>query len=84
MAVTYCSLIVAHPNIKAFIFQGGLQSTEEAIHNAVPIIGMPLMFEQITRIKRIVSLGAGRYLDFDLLDGETFYQAIMDVLTDKR
>lgn len=26
----------AHPNIRLFVYQGGLQSTEEAVHHAVP------------------------------------------------
>ncbi|XP_003705463.2 UDP-glucosyltransferase 2-like [Megachile rotundata] len=76
--------VLAHKNIKLFIYQGGLQSTEETIHYGVPIIGIPLIFDQLYRIKKLMSLGVGRMLDFTELDEETFQEAVIDVLNNKR
>ncbi|XP_076766943.1 UDP-glycosyltransferase UGT5-like [Xylocopa sonorina] len=76
--------ILAHPNIKLFIFQGGQQSTEEAIYYSVPIVGIPFAFEQPYHIRRLQSLGAGRgLLNHKDIDEEIFYEAIHDVLSNE-
>lgn len=31
----------AHSNIKLFMYRGGSQSTQEAIHHAIPVLGIP-------------------------------------------
>ncbi|XP_046432136.1 UDP-glycosyltransferase UGT5-like isoform X2 [Neodiprion fabricii] len=38
--------ILAHPNLKVFIYQGGLQSTEEAVSHGIPVIGLPVFTDQ--------------------------------------
>ncbi|XP_015126427.1 UDP-glucuronosyltransferase 2B31 isoform X2 [Diachasma alloeum] len=38
--------VLAHPNIKLFIYQGGLQSSEEAIECGVPLLGIPVFVDQ--------------------------------------
>ncbi|XP_023310202.1 UDP-glucuronosyltransferase 2B15-like [Anoplophora glabripennis] len=38
--------ILAHPNIKLFVTQGGLQSMEETIHNEVPCVVIPFFGDQ--------------------------------------
>ncbi|RLU27378.1 hypothetical protein DMN91_001182 [Ooceraea biroi] len=53
--------ILAHPNIRLFIYQGGQQSTEEAVHYAVPLLGIPIIFEQASRIQRLASHELQRY-----------------------
>jgi UDP:flavonoid glycosyltransferase YjiC (YdhE family) len=54
---------VAHPNIKAFVTQGGIQSTEEAIAREVPIIGMPFINDQPTTVQKLVDLGIAKRVD---------------------
>ncbi|RZC42789.1 UDP-glucuronosyltransferase 2B9, partial [Asbolus verrucosus] len=49
--------VLAHPNIKAFLTQGGLQSVEEAISSGVPLIGMPFMCDQHANVHKLVELG---------------------------
>lgn len=76
--------VLAHPNIKLFVYQGGLQSTEETIHYAVPILGIPLFFDQGYRVKKLASLGVAKVLDYDTMTTETFFDTIMEITTDKR
>ncbi|XP_038220960.1 UDP-glycosyltransferase UGT5-like, partial [Zerene cesonia] len=38
--------LLKHPSIKLFITQGGLQSTDEAIDAAVPLVGVPILWDQ--------------------------------------
>lgn len=42
--------VLSHKNVKAFITHGGLMGTQEAIHCAVPMIGMPLFGDQFINI----------------------------------
>lgn len=75
---------VAHPNIKLFIYQGGMQSTEEAIYYGVPILGIPIVCEQENRIRRLVSLGATIYIKLNELTKESLNNTIYQILNDKR
>nr|XP_034195551.1 2-hydroxyacylsphingosine 1-beta-galactosyltransferase-like [Osmia lignaria] len=76
--------VLARPNTKLFVYQGGLQSTEEAIHYGVPIVGIPIFVDQIFRIKKLVSHGVGRMLEIKKYDEETFRETINDVLNNER
>ncbi|KPJ00056.1 Ecdysteroid UDP-glucosyltransferase [Papilio xuthus] len=50
--------LLRHPNVKIFITQGGLQSTDEAITAGVPLIGVPILGDQCYRdnVKRLRTL----------------------------
>ncbi|XP_044755200.1 uncharacterized protein LOC123314144 [Coccinella septempunctata] len=45
--------VLRHPNVKYFITQGGLQSMEEAIDSAVPMLGMPFYGDQINNVNKM-------------------------------
>ncbi|KAJ8709297.1 hypothetical protein PYW07_009123 [Mythimna separata] len=49
--------ILAHPNVRTFITHGGQLSSIEAIHFGMPIIGVPVFFDQFTNIKKAVENG---------------------------
>ncbi|XP_046751368.1 uncharacterized protein LOC124414463 [Diprion similis] len=74
--------ILAHPNIKAFIYQGGLQSTEEAISHGVPVIGLPVLADQDTIIDKMSSLGVGKKLEILNFNSEDLLDAIYSVVQD--
>lgn len=42
--------ILAHPNVKVFIAHGGIFGMQEAVHHAVPVLGMPFYFDQESNI----------------------------------
>lgn len=71
--------LLGHPNIKLFITQAGLQSTEEAIVNNVPLLGMPFIADQFAIAKRYVTLGIGKYLDFRALTKKSFKKSILEI-----
>lgn len=75
---------VAHPNIKLFIYQGGLQSTEEAVHYAVPLIGVPFVFDQVYQVLKMVSLGVAKHLDIVKLTTPELRDTVLEVADDKR
>ncbi|XP_066999951.2 UDP-glucosyltransferase 2 isoform X1 [Anabrus simplex] len=76
--------ILAHPNIRAFIFQGGLQSLQEATYNAVPLVGIPIFSDQAYNVKYIETIGIGVKLEIDDLSKETLHEALKKVLHDPR
>ncbi|KAG5335648.1 UD2B1 glucuronosyltransferase, partial [Acromyrmex heyeri] len=73
--------ILAHPNIKLFIYQGGLQSTEEALYYGIPLIGFPIMWDQTYQVQNIVRLGIGVHLQFDTISKETVKATIHEVMS---
>lgn len=50
-------LITAHPNCLFFITHGGHLSSTEAIHFGVPIIGVPVFFDQFVNINKAAAKG---------------------------
>ncbi|CAH1164481.1 unnamed protein product [Phaedon cochleariae] len=71
--------ILGHPNVKVFVTQGGLQSVEEAISYAVPMVGLPFITDQPGNIKKITDLGMGLGLDYRTMSKEQLKNAIMEV-----
>lgn len=75
--------LTAHPKIKLFIYQGGQQSTEEAINFGVPIIAFPILGDQDYLVRRIEALGMGKYLDIRTIVPDQFENTIKEVITNK-
>uniref|UniRef100_A0A8D8QFZ6 UDP-glucuronosyltransferase n=1 Tax=Cacopsylla melanoneura TaxID=428564 RepID=A0A8D8QFZ6_9HEMI len=75
--------LLAHPNIKLFITQGGLQSLQEAVYFEVPMIGIPFFGDQVYNVKIVKRLGVGGYIDFDdiLENPEDLYVLMNEILT---
>nr|XP_023019250.1 UDP-glucuronosyltransferase 2B2-like [Leptinotarsa decemlineata] len=76
--------VLGHPNIKAFITQGGAQSIEEAIYNEVPMIGIPFITDQPTNVRRVVDLGMGLGLDYRTMTKGQLKNAIQEVIENKK
>lgn len=73
--------LLGHPNIKLFITQAGLQSTEEAIVNHVPLLAIPFLADQHANAKKITKLGMGLHLDITTLSKEQFKTAITQIVS---
>lgn len=75
--------LLAHPNVKVFITQGGLMSLEEAIDRETPIIGVPFLLDQYQNSLKAQEEGFGRRLDLEDLTEETLNDAINEVMKPK-
>ncbi|XP_076178990.1 uncharacterized protein LOC143152577 [Ptiloglossa arizonensis] len=75
--------ILAHPNIKLFIYQGGLQSSEEAIHFGVPLLGLPVLADQDYQVNRMKVLGVGEVLELTTLNRDELESTIWQLTTNK-
>ncbi|QEI03633.1 EGT [Rachiplusia nu nucleopolyhedrovirus] len=71
--------VLKHPNVKAFVTQGGVQSTDEAIEALVPVIGLPMMGDQAFNTNKYVELGIGRALNTQTVNAMELIDAIIDV-----
>ncbi|XP_063912831.1 UDP-glycosyltransferase UGT5-like [Zophobas morio] len=71
--------ILAHPNIRAFVTQGGLQSIEEAVSRGVPLIGMPFVTDQPSNIQKIEDIGIGLGVDPGTVTKEELKKCIIEV-----
>nr|CAD7200640.1 unnamed protein product [Timema douglasi] len=76
--------ILDHPNMRAFIFQGGLHSAQEALYHAVPVIGIPVLAEQLQNVRMIQKRGFGVLVDFFNLSSSSLRWALKEVLEDPR
>ncbi|XP_050683694.1 UDP-glucosyltransferase 2-like isoform X1 [Leptidea sinapis] len=75
--------LLYHPNIKLFITQGGLQSTEEAINAGVPLIGMPMHGDQWYNVEKYAHHRIGIRLEMDTLTETQLKTTIDKVMMDK-
>nr|AVT42221.1 UDP-glucuronosyltransferase 321E1 [Lissorhoptrus oryzophilus] len=71
--------ILAHPNVKVFISQCGLQSTEEAIDREMPMVGIPFIADQEMNAKRLVRQGVAKQIDYVNATKQEIIDAIIEV-----
>ncbi|KAM3960065.1 UDP-glucosyltransferase 2-like [Aphomia sociella] len=74
--------LLKHSKIKAFITQGGTQSSDEAIDAGVPVIGIPLIWDQWANVERYVRHGIGIKLEMDEITEEQLINAVNTVISD--
>ncbi|XP_049958525.1 UDP-glucosyltransferase 2-like isoform X1 [Schistocerca serialis cubense] len=76
--------VLAHPNVRVFITQGGLQSFNEAVYHAVALLGMPFFSDQHHNVAKMVHAGIGIQLKFLDVTKDTISDAIRTLIADKR
>lgn len=74
--------LLGHPKTKVFVAHGGTNGVQEALYHGVPILGLPLIFDQRDNLIRIEARKAGKIVEFSTMDEEIFYQALLEVLND--
>ncbi|CAH2101289.1 unnamed protein product [Euphydryas editha] len=75
--------LLRHPKIKAFITQGGLQSTDEAITAGVPLIGIPMMGDQWFNSEQYMKFNIGKQILLETLSEKELMDAINTVIEDE-
>jgi glucuronosyltransferase len=76
--------VLGHKNIRVFITHGGLGSTTEAIYHGVPLIGIPLLGDQISNMAKAAEKGfALPPLELGDLTEEILLDAINKALNDQ-
>ncbi|XP_010754519.3 UDP-glucuronosyltransferase 2C1-like [Larimichthys crocea] len=75
--------LLGHPKIKLFVAHGGTNGVQEAIYHGVPIVGLPLFFDQHDNLLRLKDRGAAKILTTKTVHKDNnFLKAIQEVLND--
>ncbi|KAK7868261.1 hypothetical protein R5R35_000659 [Gryllus longicercus] len=74
--------VLSHPKIRAFISHGGLASTQEALHWAVPAVVVPFFTDQRQNGRLWEERGAARVLHFYDITPDSLRDALHAVLND--
>ncbi|XP_059193118.1 UDP-glucuronosyltransferase 2A1-like [Centropristis striata] len=72
--------LLGHPKTRVFVAHGGTNGLQEAIYHGVPIVGLPLMFDQDDNLFRMTVRGVARVLDLGTLNKDNFLEALKAVL----
>ncbi|XP_075209717.1 UDP-glucuronosyltransferase 2A1 [Chanos chanos] len=76
--------LLGHPKTRAFVTHGGTNGIYEAIYHGVPVLGLPLIFDQFDNMVRLKARGVAKVLDVTDLEVDTLTQALKDILDDKQ
>ncbi|XP_046991120.1 UDP-glycosyltransferase UGT5-like [Schistocerca americana] len=76
--------VLAHPNVRLFITQGGLQSLNEATYHAVPLLVIPFFCDQAHNAAKIQQTGAGVRLEYSDITKDALLRNIRTVLHDSK
>ncbi|XP_028257192.1 UDP-glucuronosyltransferase 2C1-like [Parambassis ranga] len=75
--------LLGHSKIKLFVAHGGTNGVQEAIYHGVPVVGLPVFFDQYDNLLRLQVRGAAKILTLATVDKEdNFLKALQEVLTE--
>nr|XP_040037943.1 UDP glucuronosyltransferase 5 family, polypeptide D1 isoform X1 [Gasterosteus aculeatus aculeatus] len=72
--------LLGHPQTKVFVAHGGTNGVQEAIFHGVPVLGIPLFFDQYDNLLRLQERGAGKILQLADVNGHSFEEGVHDIL----
>jgi len=72
--------ILAHPKVRLFITNGGLLSVMEAVDSGVPMLGLPVFFDQFGNLRWGQTAGMAEVLDINNLKEETLTNTIRELI----
>ncbi|GAA6226837.1 UDP-glucuronosyltransferase 2C1-like [Lates japonicus] len=72
--------LLGHPKTRVYVTHGGTNGIQEAIYHGVPVVGLPLFFDQPDNLSRIRAKGGAVIVDIAMLDRHIFADALMTVL----
>ncbi|XP_062922144.1 UDP-glucuronosyltransferase 2B17-like [Mobula hypostoma] len=70
--------LLRHPNTRVFISHGGTNG----IYHGVPVISMPLIFDQFDNVVRLVSQSVAKVLKISTMHSTDLLQALNEVIND--
>ncbi|XP_047451333.1 UDP-glucuronosyltransferase 2C1-like [Mugil cephalus] len=72
--------LLGHPKMRVFVTHGGTNGVQEAIHYGVPVVGIPLFFDQPDNLSRVRAKGAAVTVNIAALNRHIFKEALATVL----
>ncbi|KAM4616681.1 UDP-glucuronosyltransferase 2C1-like [Polymixia lowei] len=72
--------LLGHPKTRVFVAHGGTNGIQEAIYHGVPLVGLPLMFDQHDNFFRMKVRGVAKVVDIATVNKDNFLEALKAVL----
>lgn len=72
--------LLGHPKVRAFVSHCGTNGIYESIYHGVPIIGIPLMFDQFENAFRVEVRGAAKVVEAVHITSQSFLEVVQEVL----
>ncbi|XP_072421250.1 UDP-glucuronosyltransferase 2A1-like isoform X2 [Chiloscyllium punctatum] len=72
--------LLGHPKTQVFVAHGGTSGVYEAIYHGVPIVGIPLLFDQFDNLLRLEVRGAAKVMNIATMQSTDLLQAINEVI----
>ncbi|OCU02602.1 hypothetical protein XELAEV_18008366mg [Xenopus laevis] len=72
--------LLGHPKARLLVTHGGVNSIQEAIYHGIPMVAIPLFFDQFDNAVRIKAKHLGTFIPKDQLKAEKLANAIRDVI----
>ncbi|KAJ8954702.1 hypothetical protein NQ318_011395 [Aromia moschata] len=76
--------VLAHPNVILFITHVGLLGTIEAIYHGVPLLGLPVFWDQEKNIEEAVLKGFALKISFPELNEDNFACAVNELVSNPK
>ncbi|VVC25655.1 UDP-glucuronosyl/UDP-glucosyltransferase [Cinara cedri] len=75
--------ILKHPNVKLFISHGGMNGVYEAVDAGVPVLGLPLFYDQPRNVQNLVDIGMALSLNIDKISKTTLLKTVNRLLDEQ-
>uniref|UniRef100_A0A3B5ALT2 UDP-glucuronosyltransferase n=1 Tax=Stegastes partitus TaxID=144197 RepID=A0A3B5ALT2_9TELE len=72
--------LLGHPKVRAFVGHGGTNSIYEAMYHGVPIVGIPLQFDQFENVLRLETRGVGKMVEAIKINRQSFLETLREVI----
>ena len=72
--------LLGHPQTKVFVAHGGTNGVQEAIYFGVPVLGIPVFFDQYDNLLRLKERGAAEILELAHANKHSFEESLNEVL----
>lgn len=72
--------LLGHPKTRVFITHGGTNGIYEAIYHGVPVLGIPLIFDQFDNMAHLKARGVAEVVEVTTLEVESLTNALKNIL----
>lgn len=72
--------LLGHPQTRVFVAHGGTNGVQEAIYHGVPVLGIPLFFDQFDNLLRLQERGGGKIVKLNEMNSQSFEQGLNELL----